>query len=390
MNRREHIISIVIVLLGFMPDGKAQQKGLSRAEAEQCRERIVAEWLSREASLLKHNDEAHCITQGELHLRYDAKVFGEEPADGRSLWISMHGGGNAPTALNDSQWENQKRLYQPDEGIYVAPRAPWDDWDMWFKPPIDSMFDELIRTMVALHHVNPNKVYLLGYSAGGDGVWRMAPRMADRWAAASMMAGHPGDVNLRSLRNLPFMIWCGGDDAAYDRNRVDAERGVEMDSLQQADPQGYVHETHILPGKPHWMDLEDKAALPWMAQHRRNPYPKRVVWVQGDRGHTHFYWLGVPEHETKKGAEVRVSVKGNTVSIDSDDYTSITLYLNDSIVNLDRPVKVKWGKQTVYQGRLPRTEQNMSSTIGHRGDPAFCFPSQVTVRRNTTKKQKTS
>ena len=88
MNRREHIISIAIVLLGFMADGKAQQKGLSRAEAEQCRERIVAEWLSREASLLKHNDEAHCITQGDLHLRYDAKVFGEEPADGRSLWIS--------------------------------------------------------------------------------------------------------------------------------------------------------------------------------------------------------------------------------------------------------------------------------------------------------------
>lgn len=381
MNRKEHIICIVMIIMGLIPSVKAQQKGLSRAEAEQCREWIVADWLSSQDPLLKHNDETHCITQDSLRMRYDVKVFGQEPADGRSLWISMHGGGNAPTALNDSQWQNQKRLYQPDEGLYVAPRAPWDDWDMWFKPPIDSMFDELIRTMVVFHHVNPNKVYLLGYSAGGDGVWRMAPRMADRWAAASMMAGHPGDVNLLSLRNLPFMIWCGGDDAAYDRNRVDAERGMEMDSLQQADPQGYIHETHILPGKPHWMDLEDKAALPWMARHQRNPYPKTVVWVQGDRGHTHFYWIGVLQEEARKGAEVRVSVKGNTISIESDDYTSITLYLNDSIVNLDRPVKVKWGRQTVYRGRLPRTEQNMSSNIEHRGDPVYCFPSQVTVRR---------
>ena len=39
--------------------------------------------------------------------------------------------------------------------------------------------------------VNPNKVYLLGYSAGGDGVYQLAPRMADRWAAAAMMADSP-------------------------------------------------------------------------------------------------------------------------------------------------------------------------------------------------------
>ena len=51
------------------------------------------------------------------------KIFGEKPKGGRSLWISMHGGGNAPAALNDSQYENQKRLYQPAEGIYLAPRA---------------------------------------------------------------------------------------------------------------------------------------------------------------------------------------------------------------------------------------------------------------------------
>jgi dienelactone hydrolase len=31
----------------------------------------------------------------------------------------------------------------------------------------------------AMLDVNPNKVYVMGYSAGGDGVWRLAPRMAD-------------------------------------------------------------------------------------------------------------------------------------------------------------------------------------------------------------------
>ncbi len=51
------------------------------------------------------------------------KTFGTEPKEGWSLWISMHGGGGAPKAVNDSQWENQKRLYRLEEGIYAVPRA---------------------------------------------------------------------------------------------------------------------------------------------------------------------------------------------------------------------------------------------------------------------------
>lgn len=353
---------------------------MSREQAEQARREVISQWRTEQAKILKPNTETQCISQGDLRMRYDVKVFGAEPADGRSLWISMHGGGNAPTSLNDSQWENQKVLYQPDEGVYVAPRAPWDDWDMWFKPPIDPMFEELIRTLIIYNNVNPDKVYLLGYSAGGDGVWRMAPRMADHWAAASMMAGHPGDVDMRPLRNLPFMIWCGGNDAAYDRNRLDALRGLQMDSLQRTDPEGFVHETHILPGKPHWMDLEDKAALPWMAQFRRNPYPTTILWVQGDRGRTQFYWIGVPDNETKKGNTLRATIKGQTINIDTSDYSEATIYLNDQLVDLDKAVTIRHGRKTVFKGKLERTRQALTTSLAERGDPSYCFPAIVKVK----------
>jgi hypothetical protein len=36
----------------------------------------------------------------------------------------MHGGGGAPAEVNDRQWQNQIGLYEPDEGIYVAPAGP--------------------------------------------------------------------------------------------------------------------------------------------------------------------------------------------------------------------------------------------------------------------------
>ena len=369
----------LIIIACMINNVVTAQQRLTKAEAEATKTELIKTWKEELKEKLRTTNTFNCVVQGDLKMKYSAQVFGEKPADGRSLWISMHGGGNAPTSLNDSQWENQKRLYQPAEGVYVCPRAPWDDWDMWFKNPIDKMFEELIQTMMLYYDVNPDKVYLMGYSAGGDGVWRMAPRMADHWAAASMMAGHPGDVSLLGVRNLPFMLWCGGEDAAYNRNKEVALRGVEMDSLQRSDPEGYIHETHIVAGKPHWMDLEDKAALPWMAKYKRNPYPKTVVWCQGDNGRAQFYWLGVPAAETKKGNVMRASINNNVVTITKCDYSQVTIYLNDQLANLDKAVKVVYKKKTLFKGKIPRTAENLQKSLEERGDPSYCFPAILRV-----------
>src|SRR5690606_35380590 len=117
----------------------------------------------------------------------------------------------------------------------------------------------------------PNRVYLLGYSAGGDGVYQLAPRMGDRFTAASMMAGHPNEAEPLGLRNLPFAIFVGAEDDAYGRNAIAAEWGRKLDALHAEDASGYTHRTTIYPGLGHWMDGRDKEALPWMAGFVRNP-----------------------------------------------------------------------------------------------------------------------
>lgn len=306
-------------------------------------------------------------------------AYGNAPFGERSLWISMHGGGGTTHKFNDGQWNNQKHLYKPSEGIYVAPRAPWNAWNMWFQEPIDKMFEELIQMMVVCKGVNPNKVYLMGYSAGGDGVWRLAPRLADHFAAASMMAGHPGDVGLQNLRNLPFMIWCGADDSAYNRNMECAKRGEEMDALQEKTPEGYIHQTHILEGKGHWMDREDAAALSWMEKFVRNPYPQALVWCQEEVLRESFYWISVPREEIVRGKEVRIRVKKNTIHIERCDYSRLTFYLNDSIVNLDKNVKVMKDGKVLYKGKVARSERVMTETMEQRGDPMYCFPARLVV-----------
>jgi hypothetical protein len=47
--------------------------------------------------------------------------------------------------------------------------------------------------------------------------------MADRWAAAAAMAGHPNDADPKGLRNVSFAIDVGARDDAYDRNEVARE-----------------------------------------------------------------------------------------------------------------------------------------------------------------------
>ena len=340
---------------------------------------LEGQWRDSVHTALSYAYQDEVLKIGDKKMPIWWKTFGNKPADGRSLYISLHGGGGAPASTNNQQWNNQKRLYEPAEGVYLCPRAITDTWDLHFRPESDTFYEQIIQMAVVFLDVNPDKVYIMGYSAGGDGVWRLAPRMADHWAAASMMAGHPGDVSLLPLRNLPFMIWCGAEDSAYKRNEECAARIKELDELQAKDPEGYIHSGHIVPGKPHWMDGEDRAAVPWMAKYTRNPYPNKVVWVQGDVNKEYFYWLGIPLSEAKKGSKLIADIDGNTINIGDCDYSKVRIYLNEKMVNLSQPVKVVHEGNTLFEGTLTPSDALRKKTLYTRNDFSYSFPCMVEV-----------
>jgi hypothetical protein len=329
--------------------------------------------------------EEKTITRVEKSMRWEERVFGDAPTNGRSLWISMHGGGGAPKAVNDQQWKNQIGLYKPDEGIYVAPRAPTDNWNLWHEAHIDPMFDRLVEDYVVLRGVNPNRVYILGYSAGGDGVWQLAPRMADRWAAAAMMAGHPNDASLLPLRNLPFALFVGENDSAYNRNKVVAERAQQLNQLEKNDPGGYEHFARVYPGLSHWMNRKDSESLPWMAKHVRQPWPKKVVWVQDDVTHTRFYWLAVPEAEAIKGRQIIAEVKEHTIRISGDVPKLTTVRLSDELLDLDQPFRVLVNDREVFNGQVKRDKAVIRESLSERADPGTAAMAKVVLMWTNSK-----
>jgi len=317
---------------------------------------------------------------GQLEMPYDFQIYGEKPSTGRSLWISLHGGGGAPKQVNDQQWQNQKKLYKPEEGIYLAPRAPTNTWNLWHEPHIDRLFNKLVESLIATMDVNPNKVYILGYSAGGDGVYQMAPRMADYWAAAAMMAGHPNGVSILSLRNVPFALQVGSNDSAYNRNKVAIEYGEELKRLRQNDPGGYENLVKIHEGKGHWMNLEDKIALPWMAKFSRNPIPQKVVWKQTGTPHLRSYWLAVPTLSAANDSLIVAEYQGQTVEISkAEKVKTVIVRFSDQMMDLDKTITITYQGQTVFEGKVNRLIKTQIQTLQGRGDPLLIFDAEVSI-----------
>ena len=352
---------------------------LTKDEASEATSEL---WRSRTEFLRKSSQaefDAREIVIGELKMPFWYKVFGETPAGGRSLFISMHGGGGAPAAVNDQQYENQKKLYQPEEGVYLVPRAPTNTWDLWHQSHIDEFFDRLIADMIVFENVNPDRVYIMGYSAGGDGVYQLAPRMADRLAAAAMMAGHPNESRPEGLRNIGFTIHMGAKDAAYNRNAKAEEWGKLLDALQANDKEGYVHDVVLHADRGHWMNLEDAVALPWMARFTRNVWPDRIAWIQDDVRHNRFYWLRGSMHTAKAGDRIMASVKGNEIHIEHSDAATVSVLLNDRLLNLDEPVTVTLPSGAMSQRTVIRTIRSIAESALERFDQSAAYSAQIDV-----------
>lgn len=308
-------------------------------------------------------------------------INGDLPDGGYPLYISLHGGGETSAEINDEQWENQKTLYGTVDGIYFVPRSPTDTWNMWHQEYMEDFLFQIVTYSVARLNANPSRVYLLGYSAGGDGVYNLASRMSDRFGAAAMMAGHPGDAEIENLRNLPFAIYVGENDTAYNRAGLAYEWAMAYEKLHEEDPYGFEYYINIYPDTGHWMNGYDREAIGWLSQHVRIATSNRVVWIQDDVLHTHKHNLEVEAPKQGDRVEEYIDFQSNTIYIYTEDYDEVTIWLDDYIANLDEPVVIMLNDQEVFNGMVTREEQNIIDSVNDRLDPAYIYWGKVTATR---------
>ncbi|CAI6099781.1 unnamed protein product [Clonostachys chloroleuca] len=357
------------------------------------------------------HDQSAITIEGKT-LRYAAFTIGEAPPRGYPLYIALHGGGGAPAHVNDEAWEGMKDYYRSSvqQGVYVAVRGITNTWDLHFQAESYMLLERLIENMILFANVDPDRVYLLGYSAGGDGVYQLSPRLADRLAAVNMSAGHHNWVSLANMAATPICLQMGERDGAYNRNSATAEMGETLDVLAEVNRGQYQHQIFIHKGRPHgfvdndprrglyqvlnspqrWLKegdtsahLADTNAVAWVSQFTRNALPSRVVWDLTTRAartsRRLWYWLDIGDETAESlGTEVivaRLEAASNGIVIEKAR-TILRILLNDEMLDLDRPIQVSVGRQEL-EVQVRRDEELQVATLAQRCDPRWVFSAAI-------------
>ncbi len=322
---------------------------------------------------------------------YTVKKVGEKPTNGWALFIAMHGGGNAPKSLNDSQWRVMQRYYHDQTSVpgylYVALRAPNDTWNGFYDDYVYPLIGNLIRQFLVFGEVDPNKVFIMGYSHGGYGAFAIGPKMPDHFAAIHSSAAAPTDneSSPKTLRNTVFTYMIGGNDNAYGRLMRCTNFNSAIQKLRGDRTDIYPVTMELKPGFGH-PGLPDKDKIKDMYPAVRNPVPRELTWEMTDTVIHDFYWLEVAK--PAKREELDATCKDNTITVTSKDVGAASILLDSRLVDFQRPIKLEADGQFSTQTVQPSL-RTLCQTMAERGDPdlAFCAKIDVQLSPGTAQSQ---
>ncbi|MFT5051469.1 MAG: hypothetical protein ACI8QZ_002887 [Chlamydiales bacterium] len=212
-----------------------------------------------------------------------------------------------------------------DNAIIVAPTMPEaaDAWETSGSPGDAGGVAFVLTTLKAVkerYAIDPNRVYISGRGAGTGAALKIASYFPHLFAGMIGRAGDASEVAFENMGNLPtYFTGAGSRATAY---------------LEQVKGAGYDNCTIEMEGK----ELDIWA---WIQEHPRIASPDKVILVPGAPFPVRGYWLSVRQStETAARLEARVDRETNTIHIDAEGISDVSLYLNDTLVNLDEPVTV--------------------------------------------------
>src|SRR4051812_35748194 len=282
----------------------------------------------------------------DKHLsKYTARSVGAQPTNGWALFIAMHGGGNAPKEVNDSQWRVMQRYYRdhPEAGgyLYLALRAPNDTWNGFYDVYVYPLVANLIREFILFGDVDPNKVFIMGYSHGGYGAFAIGPKMPDRFAAVHSSAAAPtdGETTGKTLRNTVFTYMVGEKDTAYGRIERDRKFNEGIKKLRGDDTNSYPVTMEEIANNGH-TGLPDRDKIKEMYPHVRNPVPSHLTWLMTDKVIQDFYWLHADKPSKKQ--EIDAICEDNRITVTtSTNVTALSVLLDSRLIDFGKPVAIE-------------------------------------------------
>ncbi len=199
------------------------------------------------------------------------------------LVVYLHGAGQAGTdnkkhvdewndVLNPLLSASTRKTYP---AFIVAPQAPsvWVDW-AWEKGSYDinavpesATLKKVLATITALrgqYNVDPNRLYVVGYSMGGEGTWDLVARHPDMFAGALPVFGVAAPNAAPRLRNTAVWAFHNADDGSV---RPDSDR--QMFRAMAAAGARPLYTEGATGGHFGFSGYGNAAVLPWLFLQRR-------------------------------------------------------------------------------------------------------------------------
>ena len=336
---------------------------------------------------------------------FGSKKDAQSPAP---LFVYLHGSG--PKAQEWSIGLQLAQSFEDAPSMYFVPQIPNEgQWYRWWQRSKQYAWDALLRQALVRQDVNPRRLYVFGISEGGYGSQRLASFYADYLAAAGPMAGGEPLKNApaENLSNIGFSLRTGAKDYGFYRERLTRYTREALDSLEHLYPAGYRHRVELIPERGHHIDY--RPTTPWLAAFERNPWPKHFIWEDYEMDGQHrtgFYNLWIhtrPDSTLRTRYDLHIEDNEINISIENVAYTCteldpkwgielkfartytpatngrLTLFLNEHLVKLTRPVIVKVNGRQVYNGRPRLSVQSLAQSAQVFGDPLRLFPVAVEV-----------
>ncbi len=325
---------------------------------------------------------------------------------GKGLVVGLHGGGEGAGSADEPRgtWQLKGCM-----GIY--PQGLVLTGDNWNTVHGEKHILTLIEIAKAQYDIDPDRVYVMGFSMGGTGSWHMAGRFPDLLAGAApcagvVMASPKSAVPTKeevltvqygivpNVRNLAMYYFIGLEDRNCPPGTYLFVQDMLAD-LRKEDPGGYggIRFT-TYPGLAHAMPPgEPGHLLEWMGEQRRDAFPRKIVWEYALQPHplpkAHdktgrlvqrwFYWI---RHDRPSDRmEIKAERDGNSFSVRAlgVDREGLWLMLNPTMIDVAQEVVVTVDGEEFYRGRPAPDFATVVESLDSKLDTTMVFDRKIAL-----------
>ena len=286
--------------------------------------------------------------------------------DAQRLWpllLAMHGGPGRGPEDGKRGAVNMRNAWQKAAGEagWVVASPAMSHVFVHGRASPERLAYEILRTdqmeavlagVIRRFRIDPDKIVATGVSLGANFAIGYAAARPDRFAAIVPVSseGEFRESLLINLAHTPVFAVSGG----RDRNIRTIDGPRAMFRILAGFDYDVVYREEAERGHEGFQPLYPEI-LRWVATRSRDPYPSSVLRIPHEGImpiSRRVHWLEV---DTRQGMASGKIEPGNRIVLMVRWARTVTLYLHDRLVDLDRPVRVVINEDTVFDGKLERS-----------------------------------